>query len=207
MIEDPEGPHPHHGSSGIKWLDLTLAVAVILLSAASLWTAQHTGKTMQQLVDENSRLVRANSTPILQWDNGNVLAQGERGQYFRVANVGSGAARVIWFEIALDGKPMTDIRSLINYAPKPEDKDYITTGGVAGSYLPAGENREIVRWPYPTTPVSQAKWQALDKNRRSLVATACFCSVLDECWTSHLGADLPKPVKACDARGHLNFDG
>ena len=60
MIDDPEGPHPHHGSSGIKWLDLALAIAVLLLSAASLWTAHGTGQTMERLVAENSRLVRAN---------------------------------------------------------------------------------------------------------------------------------------------------
>ena len=136
-----------------------------------------------------------------------MLAQGERGQYFQVANVGSGTARVIWFQLTLDGKPMSEIRQLIDYAPKPEEQDYITTDPVAGTYLPAGDNRQIVRWPYPKSSISQAKWQELDRNRKRLKPSACFCSVLDECWTSHLGADLPVPVKSCDARGRVNFAG
>ena len=207
MIDDPEGPHPGHHKSGIAWLDLTLAIAVILLSAASLWTAQHTGHTMQQLVAENSRLVRASSTPLLQFDTGNVLGEGARGQYFSVANVGSGTARVIWFEAALDGKVIPSVFRLIDYVPDPANDDYITTGGVGGTYLPAGESRQIVRWPYPKTAASQSKWKDLDRIRHHLVVSACFCSVLNECWTSHLRADLPVPVKACDARGKTNFAG
>ena len=207
MIEDPEGPHPHHSGSGIKWLDLTLAVAVILLSAASLWTAQHTGKTMEKLVAENSRLVRANSTPILQFASGNVTPPSTRRISFDVSNVGTGTARVIWFEVSKGGVPMRRINQLINYVPKPAEQDYITTQAVAGSYLPAGEVRTIVGWPYPKSLVAQSVWQQLDKDRRKLKLSACFCSVFDECWISKLGADLPVPVKACDARGRTNFDG
>ncbi len=206
MIEDPEGPHPHHGGSGIKWLDLTLAVAVILLSAASLWTAQHTGKTMEQLVAENSRLVRANSTPLLQFGSGNVMGDG-RGITFTVSNVGTGTARVIWFELARNGKPLRDYIELIGYQPQASDQDYVPLSPLPGTYVPAGEQRTIMAWKIPRTPVSLAAWNRLDQSRGNLVATACFCSILGECWTSHLKADLPKPVKACDARGRINFDG
>lgn len=64
MIDEPEAPHGHH-NTGIKWLDLALALSVVALSVASLVTAQHTGHTMERLVTENSRLVRANATPLL----------------------------------------------------------------------------------------------------------------------------------------------
>ena len=126
---------------------------------------------------------------------------------FNVANVGTGTARVIWFEIARDNTPMRSIFKLIDYQPRAADKDYITTTAVANTYLPAGEHRFIMSWPVPKSVESLSRWNALDATRSTLVASACFCSVLGECWTSHLRADLPQPVKQCDARGHRNFEG
>ena len=206
MIEDPEAPHGHH-NTGIKWLDLALALSVVALSVASLVTAQHTGHTMERLVTENSRLVRANATPILQFGTGNVGPQSTRLISFEVSNVGTGTARVIWFELSLDGKAKRDINTLIDYAPKASEKDYITTERAGGTYLPAGERRIIAGWPRPTSSLAQSKWEALDMARHRLIASACYCSVLGECWTSHLDAEIPVAVKACDARGRTNFDG
>lgn len=204
MIDEPEAPHAHHGGTGIKWLDLALALSVVALSVASLVTAQHTGHTMERLVAENSRLVRANSTPILQWRTSNVI-DGQRVLQLDVANVGTGTARVIWLEVARKGVPMHNPRELIGYSPRAEDRDYILSSPVAGSYMPAGETRPVMSWKLPHVPASLAAWNAFDRDRLSLIATACFCSVLGECWTSHLGADEPKSVKACDARGRIGF--
>lgn len=205
MIDEPEAPHGHHSKSGIKWLDLALALAVIVLSAASLLTAQHTGKTMEQLVTENSRLVRANATPVLQFLTGNV-DEGNRAISLTVANVGTGTARVIWFEILKDGRLQGDPTDLIDYAPRADEQDYLPTRPVGGTYFPAEENRTIMRWAYPTGAQSQAKWNAFDAARSTLQARACFCSVLGECWISKLGADLPIPVKQCSAKGRTNFE-
>lgn len=207
MIDEPEGPHPHHGGTGIKWLDLALALSVLALSVASLITAQHTGHTMEKLVNENSRLVRANSTPLLQFGTGNVTGPNQREITLQVSNVGTGTARVIWLELAKDGVPKRFAREVIDYEPKASEADYVPSQPVGGTYLPAGENRTILSWRVPTAPLSLAKWNAFDRDRMKLVATACFCSVLGECWTSHLGADVPNPVKACDARGRVNYAG
>ena len=204
MIEDPEAPHPHHGRTGIKWLDLSLALSVVALSVASLITAQHTGHTMERLVEENSRLVRANATPILQFRTSNVV-DGQRVLQLDVGNAGTGTARVIWFELAKHGVPMRGPRAMIGYSPKPADGDYILQSPVGSSYIPAGESRAVMSWKLPHVAASLAAWNAFDTDRLSVVATACFCSVLGECWTSHLQADVPVPVKACDARGHVSF--
>lgn len=205
MIDEPEGLHAHH-SSGIKWLDLALAIAVLALSGASLLTAQHTGRTMEKLVEENGRLVRANATPVLQFLTGNVDA-GQRVITFNVANVGTGTARVISFEVAKDGRARRNVVDLLDYEPKASERDYVPTQPVANTYFPAGEARPILQWKYPSGAVSQAKWRALDVDRYKLNVTACFCSVLGECWTSHLRADVPKPVKQCDTRGRINLQG
>ena len=204
VIDEPEAPHVHHGKSGIAWLDLSLAVAVLALSAASLLTAQHTGHTMEKLVEENSRLVRANATPVLQFLTGNVDTGG-RAITLAVTNVGTGTARVIWFEMVKDGVPQTDPNDLIDYAPKAEEQDYLPARPVGGTYFPAGETRPFVTWAYPKGAISRAKWNAFDTARTGLKVTACYCSVLGECWTSHLAADVPQPVRICAPDGHVNF--
>ncbi|WP_375393091.1 hypothetical protein [uncultured Sphingomonas sp.] len=204
MIDEPEAPHVAHGKSGIVWLDLSLAVAVLVLSAASLLTAQHTGHTMEKLVEENSRLVRANATPVLQFFTGNV-GDDDRAISLSVANVGTGTARVISFEIEKDGVPQHDPFDLIDYQPHPEEQDYVPTRPVAGSYFPAGETRQFLTWRYPNGAVSRAKWNAFDSARTRLRVTACYCSVLGECWVAHLAADQPQPVKACMPRDDTDF--
>lgn len=203
MIDEPEAPHAHH-KSGIAWLDLSLAIAVLVLSAASLLTAQHTGHTMEKLVEENSRLVRANATPILQFLTGNV-EDGARAITLSVANVGTGTARVIWFEVTKDGVVQNDPNDLIDYTPRAEEQDYLPTRPVGGTYFPAGETRQFMLWRYPSGPASRAKWNAFDSARERIKVTACFCSVLGECWTSHLAADMPQPVAVCPPRGRVNF--
>lgn len=205
VIDEPEAPHVHHGKSGIAWLDLALAVSVLGLSGASLLTARHTGHTMEKLVEENSRLVRANATPVLQFLTGNV---GETGRELSlsVSNVGTGTARVIWFELAKNGVVQTDAYDLIDYQPNPLEQDYVPTRPVAGTYFPAGESRTIMAWRYPKGSASQAKWNALDADKFNITVTACFCSVLGECWTSKLKADAPVPVKQCST-GRTDFKG
>jgi hypothetical protein len=206
MIDEPEISHAHHGKSGIVWLDLALAVSVIILSAASLLTARHTGRTMEKLVEENSRLVRANATPVLQFLSGNVEGD-QRVISLNVANVGTGTARVIWFEITRAGRVRSGPNDLIDYSPKAEDQDYVPTRPIGGTYFPAGETRALLSWKYPKSAVSQAKWSALDADRNALSVTACYCSVLGECWISHLAADTPQPVRQCTASGKTNFKG
>lgn len=210
VIEEPEAPHVHHGKSGIAWLDLALAIAVLALSVASLVTAQHTGHTMEKLVEENSRLVRANATPVLQLLSGNVgEGRDSRELSLTVANVGTGTARVIWFELSRNGRPRRDANDLIEYAPKPSEQDYVPTRPVGGTYFPADEARRFVAWRYPSGAISRAKWEAFDRDRQSgrVSAAACFCSVLGECWVSSLRSDMPRPVRECEPRGRVNFSG
>lgn len=210
VIDELEAPHAHHGKSGIAWLDLSLAIAVLVLSGASLLTAQHTGHTMEKLVEENSRLVRANATPVLQFSSGNVGdGENERAISLRVSNVGTGTARVIWFEVARAGKVRRNANDLIEYLPRASEQDYLPTQPVGGTYFPADESRPFVKWKYPSGAISRAKWEAFDRDRQQgrITVAACFCSVLGECWTSTLRADAPRPVQSCKPEGHVNFSG
>lgn len=103
--------------------------------------------------------------------------------------------------------PKRFAREVIDYELKASEADYVPSQPVGGTYLPAGENRTILSWRVPSGALSLAKWNTFDRDRTSLVATACFCSVLGECWTSHLRADVPVVVAACDARGRVNYAG
>src|ERR1700754_4434665 len=98
MIEAPETPHAHH-HSGQRWFDIAIAVAVVAVSVGPLYVSLHTGKTMEKLVEQNARLVRANSVPLIQFDTGNITQEGQSDLYLEVANVGTGPARIVWFEI------------------------------------------------------------------------------------------------------------
>src|SRR6185369_16176359 len=95
MIEAPETPHVHHAAHGDRqrWFDISIAVAVVLVSLGSLYVSLHTGRTMEKLVDQNARLVKANSVPLLQFDHGNVNDQGKSEIYLAVRNARTGPAR------------------------------------------------------------------------------------------------------------------
>lgn len=111
MIETPEAPHAHK-HSGIKWLDVAMAISVLVVSVGSLLVALHTSHAMQDLVEQNARLVRSNSTPVLQFGTGNVDGDGE-AIYFDVTNSGTGPARIVWFELRENGQSLPDAATLL----------------------------------------------------------------------------------------------
>ena len=97
MIEPPETPHhvAEHHRTAIPWFDVAMGVAVLAVSFGSLYVSLHTGHTMEALVEQNQRLVRAQSTPILQYTHGNNV-DGEKVLHFEVRNVGTGPALSAW---------------------------------------------------------------------------------------------------------------
>jgi len=209
MIEAPETPHVHHDrhdrheprDDGHRWFDIGIALAVVLVSVGSLYVSLHTGETMEKLVEQNSRLVRANSVPLLQFDTGNVADDNVSPEvYMSVRNVGTGPARIVWFQVRTDGRPVRDVRDLM---PKDTSvkgqRPYIVTSTIAPTMMPAGERRKIMFWPKPKEagPL-QSAWVHVDQQRQKLTAEACYCSLFDECWVTEAQADVPKPVARCE---------
>ena len=85
----------------------------------------HTAKTMEQLVEQNRRLVRANSVPLLQFDTGNIGDDGRSSElYLAVRNAGTGPARIVWFELLQDGRPVRNYQDLLpaNAKAAPEGR-------------------------------------------------------------------------------------
>lgn len=201
MIEPPETVHHagHHKSS-MRWFDLMMAIGVLLVSAGSLYVAFHTGHTMEKLVKQNERLVHAQSTPVLRFSHGNLNDRGESALDFEVTNVGSGVARIISMSVIYERQSFPTVldfaRSLGNGGG---DRFFWTTADIAQTTMPPGEVRAALSWKRPETPGARAQWERLDQARFQARASACYCSVFDECWVSNMEADIPRPVAACVA--------
>lgn len=199
MIEPPEAPHhvvEHHGKAG-KWFDVAMAVAVLIVSFGSLYVALHTGHTMEGLVEQNQRLVRAQSTPILQYTHGN-NADGEKVLHFEVRNVGTGPARVAWARLEVDGETY-DTWSDYALAAGPDlPRLPLQNAPLAPAVLSAGDERPIMRWPRQGAEAEVAAWDKVERSRFRARATACYCSVFDECWVSNMNGDVPKQVMSCE---------
>lgn len=208
MIEAPEPPHTH-GQSAHRWFDIAIAVAVVLVSAGSLYVSLHTGKTMEKLVEQNSRLVRANSVPLLQFDTGNVDDDGKAEIYLAVRNAGTGPARIVWFELLQNGRPVRGYQDLLPPDAKAARRvdAGIVTGGIAPSMMPAGERRKLLSWPRPAGGELQSAWDHLNQVRPNLKVEACYCSLFDECWLTKATADVPKPIISCDFGNRTTYQG
>jgi hypothetical protein len=203
MIEAPETPHTHHshshggGGSG-RWFDIAMAVAVLLVSAGSLYVALHTGHTMEALVHANERLVRAQSTPVLQYDHGNISDDGKEQLTFTITNVGSGPARIVWFQVTPGDNRYTSIGQwVISTGDSPIS---FTSASINRMVLAPGVERNMVTWKRPADEAGRKRWALLDRARFETPVRACYCSVFDQCWESNLEADIPKEVPSCERK-------
>ena len=99
MIEAPEAPHHHHHKTGLPWFDLIVPIAVLCISVASLLTSLQSEKSMHALVDQNKRLVEAQSTPLLMLDSSNLDDHEKPVITLTLSNVGTGPAQIAWFRV------------------------------------------------------------------------------------------------------------
>ncbi len=213
MIEPPEVPHHHaHHDGPIKkgwaaWLDRVMPLSVLLLSVGSLYVALHTGSAMDKLVAHNEKLVKAQSTPILQYSNSNYDLDSKSHQLsFKLENVGTGPARLMWVRLSdPNGAYQGFGEWLFSLAPEA-DRDAIRraeviTGTLDGTVLPAREERTALIWDQPDadTGPQRALWETANRARGKLIVEACYCSVFDECWQGPLGRGLQRSVPACSA--------
>ncbi len=199
MIEPPETPHhvAEHHRTAIKWFDIAMAVAVMTVSIGSLYVSLHTGHTMEALVEQNQRLVRAQSTPILQYTNGN-NADGRRVLTFTVRNAGTGPARIAWIRLNHGGKVYRNWTLFALDQVRGVPHLPLMSSPIAPAVLSAGEERMILRWERGGGAVELAAWDRIEQSRFRDQATACYCSVFDECWTSHMNGDVPQQVESCE---------
>jgi hypothetical protein len=211
MIEPVEVPHHHAQSAGHGsiWFERVLGLAILVISVVSVWMAHHTGRTMEELVEQNARLVRAQSTPLLQLDHFNE-SNGKEQLTISVQNYGTGPARIAWLDLKVMGHPAANPSDIAEVAGAKNQ--VLGSSAITSTLIKSGESRTIFSWPKPkaTDTINGAAWANLDQGRfrkNGLVARACYCSLLGQCWDSVLDGRIPTPVDACDARGHASYRG
>jgi hypothetical protein len=103
MLPESESKPEIH-KTGHRRVDLIVAFSAIFISLCSLALAIFHGRSMERLVEANSR-------PFLQFEssNGQVRPNGDlvRELSVTISNPGSGAARIERFSIALDAMALT----------------------------------------------------------------------------------------------------
>jgi hypothetical protein len=208
MVKPKDAPAP-------RWFHIAVAASMVISAISALVATLHTGKTMTALVEQNAKLVRAGSTPVLQFGHGNQRDDGTRSLEFGVANVGSGMARVVWFELRVDGKAMSDMSATVlalvpGLVLRETIPLNIVTSSLANRTFAPGAQQRVFGWDRPADKETELlkAWEVLNTARfKRITVEACYCSVFQECWTSNLSGDVPKPLPECSAAGHVSLQG
>ena len=210
MIEVTQIAKPKDGPAP-RWFHVAVAASMVISAVSALVATLHTGRTMTALVEQNARLVRAGSTPVLEFGHGNMLGDGTRGLDFEFRNVGSGMARVVWFELSVDGKVVPNMNAAISaVAPELKESPGFSSGPVARRVFAPGSEQTFFKWRQPdaSVPLQQQAWRALDQARfKRITVQACYCSVFQECWISKFDGELPTPVAQCTVQGRVSLQG
>jgi hypothetical protein len=93
MDVEIEHPHVHHAHGARHWADFAIPAAALFISLISISVAWHHGQVMRELVQQNERLVQANSVPWLQISGSNRVINGLQDLSFQVTNRGWALAR------------------------------------------------------------------------------------------------------------------
>jgi hypothetical protein len=196
MIEAPETPH-HHNHAGIPWFDIMMGVAILCISIASLLTSLQSEKSMHALVEQNTRLVDAQSTPLLMLDSANAN-NGKLVLSMTISNVGTGPAQIAWYRATDDQGNSFTGGAVESEIDKVDPKALVATQPISSTLLRSGDQRLIFSWAQPANnPAAIAEWWKLNHARFHIHASACYCSIFDECKITDFGSSRPKPVQSC----------
>jgi hypothetical protein len=199
MSIEPDSHHEPH-RTGVKWLDVALAVGVLLVSVSSLVVAIVHSHTLERMADANVKLVEANSWPFLAYSTGNRNDE-KPAISMSVDNNGVGPAKIESFVVTWNKLPQRNaaafLKACCGYTHRLGDGMQLSL--VQGQVLRAGAKLNFLY--FPRSPQTAAAWDRLNSDRVSsrLDVNICYCSVFDECW----GGDIteftlhPKRVAKC----------
>lgn len=179
--------------------DTIIAVSSVIISTASLITIVRHAQIMQ-------RMLAADTWPHVQYSTGN-NKDGDSMITFTLQNTGVGPARLEHFSFTYEGREILTEGDLLRLfsdieletLSSREEFEHvygrIGTSFLAPLVIPAGESHEFI-----TLREDEANadfYSRLDRGRFELTATACYCSLLDQCWTSSSASSAPEPVDHC----------
>ena len=196
--------HAHPHKTGHSKLDLVIALSAIFISAVSLAVAVEHGRTERDLV-------AANSWPFLRETLSNDY-NGRHDVVVGLSNGGVGPAKLHSLEVSYEGKQVSSALALLRLCcglgSSPSDIHRALPSGLIRSSVdetvlrPGEENQVIVVHRNASAPEVPERLAA---SLLKIGFKACYCSVLDECWTSDLRSTRTRRVRECPAPGHL-FD-
>ena len=184
---DPHGrrdPAHNAGTVGI----LATASAVVL-SIVSLSVAISANRTQE-------RLLAASVWPTLEFGTGNRGDDGSDVVSLTIGNSGIGPARIRSFQVFFEGEATPDSVALLRRCCElGKGKLTTITSSTRARVLKAGENVEFMRLPRANN--DDALWERLNLQRFNVQVKACYCSVLDDCWTLDTETVEPVAIEAC----------
>lgn len=176
-------------------LDLILALSAIFISAVSLVVAIQNSIIQRELV--------AGSTwPFVQRSlNATLNDSGDSG--LGVSNDGVGPAKIRSVELFFDGKPVGSPRELLqrccglrtDIPYRQQMPDGYSVSIADNTVLRAGETNTMLRIRASAPEIRQRFEAALTR----ISFRGCYCSVLEQCWTSDLSTTKVKSIAACPA--------
>lgn len=197
MDVETEHGHVHHHVTGHRWFDFAIPIAALFVSFVSIWIAWHHGKVMQDLVRQNERLVQANSLPHVELYGADMTTEGKQRVSLSIANQGIGPAEIRAVNIAIDGKPVADLKGLLQACCEARNYSSVSSSTLLGRMVRPGQVVDYLAVENAANPELAAQ---LDKARRSnrVQTEICYCSVFQECWVnSSKDASRPRHVEEC----------
>jgi hypothetical protein len=204
LMPVPEHGHGHEHKTGIPWLDGIIAVSVIFISVLSLAVSIEHGRTMAKMVDQNQKLVVANTLPILMLAGRQFDDSAKPMLQVTLSNSGVGPAQIDRFEVRYKGVVYTDENALLRACcaeaflkARKSGHPQVFYSNVSGLILSARQDF----YPITIKPDKDGLdlYNEFNRVRDSddLTYHACYCSVLDECWETNFDHKRPQPVNKC----------
>ena len=195
-LEAPEvqTPHPHHGGTLPRWLELCIAITALITSISSIVIALQHGHIME-------KLVQANSLPYVQGGVSDATIEGADVLSLDLLNRGVGPAHEESLHIKVGDTVVTSLPELYaasldaDNAKKAPQLLHPLWNRLKTRFIPGGQSQFVFR--LAKTPENAELWTLLDKAQTRWILEYCYCSVFHECWAVHSQWDEPQPVKAC----------
>jgi hypothetical protein len=164
-------------------LDRVLSIAVGVAAICAVAIAVYQAKIMREQQ-------RASAWPYIVQSN----SFGERTPYLRqMHNAGVGPARVRWFEVLVDGKPLSHWADVVRAMTGESEPGLIYSSFRRGHVMLPGVSETILQ--LPPGPRALKFWSAAQTRLATIV---CYCSVYDECWRADDREDEPVAVSNCN---------
>jgi hypothetical protein len=205
LMPELDHAHGHHGhGSGIPWLDLIVGISAIFISVVSLFVSIEHGRTMERMVDQNQKMVEASTMPLLKISGSEFDPSGKPMFREVLGNGGVGPAIIDRFEVRYKDVVYIEENALLRACcaatflkANKDEGTQIRYSNVSGTVLPAHE--EIVPVFIKPGKGGQDLFNEFNRARDAddISFHACYCSVLNECWTTDFDRKRPQPVSQC----------